>query len=415
MKIADGVYLHMIKTKKFKTNHLKIRFTGKRDEKSLARRVLVAYILESVNAVYRTQQAFRERLAELYGATFSTQVHTKGLTHLVDVDMTFVKESFLLKDDTIIADVLSFLEAALFQPLVSVAQYKPKQFDLEKKNLINNLQADLEDPYYLSDLSLKELYFKDSVLRYDKYSHKDLVERENSYTVYQEFQKMLQQDRIDIFVLGEVDEYRMLQMLHRFPLEDRLTKFDFEVPHTYSSVMTERIEQKDSHQTILNLAYHLPVSYGSKDYFTLLVLNGLLGGFSHSRLFMTVREKEGLAYQIASQYDVGTQYFKIYAGIDRKNRNRVLQLINQQLMWLRLGRFSVSEMKQTKKMITNQAILSEDYPESLMELAYNRAIYGEKALSLSDWLEKLNQVTKKDMMELAQKIKLQALYIMEGQ
>lgn len=415
MKIAEGVYLHFIKSHKFKTNHIKVRFTGQRDEATLARRALVAQMLESVNSIYSTQQAFRQELARLYGASFSTSISTRGLSHMVDVNMSFVRESFLMSGDSILDSVLSFLEAALFHPLVSVAQYKPKQFDIEKQNLINSLEADLEDPYYASDLAVRALYFGDTVFKYSKYGNPELIKKEDSYTVFQEFQHMLQQDRIDIFVLGEVEDYRVIQKVNHFPLEDRKSSPQFSVKHQFTNITREKIERRDTHQTILNLAYHLPVTYGSDDYFALLLVNGLLGGYAHSKLFTNVREKAGLAYTIASQYDVSTQYLKIYAGIDRENRQRTLRLINQQLSSIRLGKFSKREIEQTKKMLVNQARITEDYPDSLMELRYNKEIYGEQALELEEWLQKINTVGKKDMMRVAQQLKLQALYILEGQ
>lgn len=206
----------------------------------------------------------------------------------------------------------------------------------------------------------------------------------------------------------------MVQLAHQFPQTPRRQALEFSVARNYSKITREKVESKEYHQTLVNLAYQLPVSYGTDDYFTLLVFNGLLGGFSHSKLFSTVREKEGLAYTIETSFDVSTQLYKVYAGIDRNNRQRVLQLINQQLSHLRLGRFSKTEIDQTKKMLEHQAMLAEDFPESVLELAYNHATMGDLALDLDVWLARVHQISKEDIMRLARKIKLQAVYVMEG-
>ena len=42
MKIVDGVELHLIKNEKFKMNHITFRFSGDFNQKTVARRVLVA-------------------------------------------------------------------------------------------------------------------------------------------------------------------------------------------------------------------------------------------------------------------------------------------------------------------------------------------------------------------------------------
>ena len=51
-------------------------------------------------------------------------------------------------------------------------------------------------------------------------------------------------------------------------------------------------------------------------------MNGLLGGFAHSKLFTNVRENAGLAYTISSQLDLFSGFLRMYAGIDRENRNQ---------------------------------------------------------------------------------------------
>src|SRR5699024_11577781 len=75
----------------FKMNHLTFRFSGEFQQETVAKRVLVAQILATANATYPTAQRFRERLASLYGASLSTKVSTKGLVHIVDIEISFLK------------------------------------------------------------------------------------------------------------------------------------------------------------------------------------------------------------------------------------------------------------------------------------------------------------------------------------
>ena len=51
-------------------------------------------------------------------------------------------------------------------------------------------------------------------------------------------------------------------------------------------------------QSILELGYHCPFEYGDEQHLPMIVMNGLLGGFAHSKLFTNVRENAGLAYTI---------------------------------------------------------------------------------------------------------------------
>ena len=413
MKIVEGVNLHLLKNEKFKTNHITFRFSGEFDRKTVARRVLVAQILATANATYPTAQKFREKLSDLYGASLSTNVSTKGLVHIVDVDIVFVKDRFVMTGEKILEEVIDFLKEILFSPLISIAQYQAKLFDLEQKNLISYLKSDKEDHFYSSQLELKNLFYDNSTLQISRYGQEELVLAENSYTVYQEFQKMLKQDYLDIFILGEFNDYRMLQLLNQFPLESRQKTLNFNYNQPYSNITKEKIEKKDIRQSVLQLGYHLPVTYSNDDYFSLLLFNAVFGAFTHSKLFTELREKEGLAYLIGSQFDIFTGLLNVYAGIDRENRNKVLHLVNKQLHYIKIGRFSSDLINQSKIILKTNRLLSADYAKSEIEYEYNKN-HLEKSYDTITWIDKIDTVSKEDIKKVATTIKLQALYFEEG-
>lgn len=413
MKIVDGVELHLIKNEKFKMNHITFRFSGDFNQKTVARRVLVAQILATANAEYPTAQRFRERLASLYGATLSTKVSTKGLVHIIDIELSFMKNRYTMAKENLLEEVIEFLYQVLFSPLVTVEQYQSKLFELEQANLINYLKADKDDSFYSSELGLKKLFFTNPASQTSKYGTAELAVVENSYTAFQEFQKMLREDRLDIFLLGEFDDYRMLQLFNRFPFEDRQKDLVFDYQQEFSNIVQEKLEVREVNQSVLQLGYSFPTRYGDKDYFTLLVFNGLFGGFAHSCLFTEIREKEGLAYTIGSHFDIFTDLLNVYAGIDKKNRNRAMQLINRQFSTIRTGRFSEALLKQTKKMLQVNLKLAGDSPKVLIERSYNGQ-YLKNHYSVDDMIDNIDKVNKADVMQLTKNIKLQALYFLEG-
>ena len=276
------------------------------------------------------------------------------------------------------------------------------------------LDVDTENNYYYSEVKGRELYFVNEGLKVPKYGQAELVEAETSFTAYQEFQSMLTRDRIDIFMVGEFDDYQVLQALHRFPLEGRQVDLQFSYSQPYVNVVKEKIEPRQSSQSILHLGYQFPCQYGDKHYFALIVLNAMFGEFAHSVLFTTLREKEGLAYSISSQFDIFTGLLEVYAGIEKSNRNQAMRGISRELNYIKLGRFSSSLLNQTKKIIRMNALLSEDHSLTLVEQRFNKVIFGDKSLSLENWLDEIEKVTKKDVCRLARQVKLQSLFFLEG-
>ncbi len=413
MKIVEGVNLHLIKVQKFKNNHLTLRFTGERLKKTLAKRVLVAQMLATANADYLTSQKFRKALAQLYGTNLSTSLSTKGKAHILDIDLEFINPTYL-DEQGFQHKIFELLYTILYRPLITLEQFQSKVFDVEKANLMSYLEADKEDPFYTSELNLYDLFYQDENLKISKFANVDLVEQENSFTAYQEFQRMLREDQIDIFILGEFEPALILEEINRFPFQARKVYKFVNYSQEVFNVTKEKLGRRNDYQSILQLAYHLPLTYGHKDFPVALVLNGMLGGFAHSRLFTQVREKEGLAYSIGSQVHPYTDLLQVYAGIDRHQREKTLRMINREWHYLKSGRFSSQLLRQSKQLLLNNYALAEDSPKTLIERRYNKLYLGQQDQNPSTWAEKISRVTKVDIMQLARNIHLQALYYLEG-
>lgn len=60
------------------------------------------------------------------------------------------------------------------------------------------------------------------------------------------------------------------------------------------------------------------------------------------------------------------------------------------------------------------ALLSEDNPLTLVEQCFNKVIFEDKNLSLEQWLENMEKVSKKDICRVARQVKLQSLFFLEG-
>ena len=206
----------------------------------------------------------------------------------------------------------------------------------------------------------------------------------------------------------------ILEEINRFPFQARKVYKFVNYSQEVFNVTKEKLGRRNDYQSILQLAYHLPLTYGHKDFPVALVLNSMLGGFAHSRLFTQVREKEGLAYSIGSQVHPYTDLLQVYAGIDRHQREKTLRMINREWHYLKSGRFSSQLLRQSKQLLLNNYALAEDSPKTLIERRYNKLYLGQQDQNPSTWAEKISRVTKADIMQLARNIHLQALYYLEG-
>ena len=401
MELVSGVDLHFITSKKFKTNRIKMRFSAPMSTDTIAGRVLVASMLETANEVYPTSQIFRERLATLYGANFSTGLSRRGLIHYVDLNISFVSDAFLSRKNTLTGEILDFLKDSLLRPLANGGAFNQAVFEIE-------------DYFYHAHQELNKLFYTEKEMQTFRLATPDLVDKETPESSFAIFQKMLQNDKIDIFFMGDFNEIEVCEHMKTFGLQPRQLSLQLHYHQEFSNILKESLERKDAHQSIVELGYHFSTQYGDKTHIPLIVLNGLLGSFAHSKLFVNVREKEGLAYTISSSIDIFSGMMRIYAGIDRKNRTKTVSLIYRQIADLKKGRFTDEDLNQTKKMLRNTMLLSLDRQNTLIERAYMASVLQKRFMSIDVWLNALETVTREDIIVIAKQLRLQAVYFMEG-
>ncbi len=89
-------------------------------------------------------------------------------------------------------------------------------------------------------------------------------------------------------------------------------------------------------------------------------------------------------------------------------------MINQEWHNLKAGRYSSHLLQQTKQLLLNDYYLAQDSPKILIERAYNQKYLAKNDENLPKWPDRIAAVNKADIMQLARKIHLQALYYLEG-
>ena len=414
MELVPGISAHFVQSKKFKTNKITIRFTAPLSLETIAGRMLSASMLETANQAYPTSQAFRRYLASLYGTDISTSAYRRGQAHILDLTFTYVRDDFLSKKNVLTSRILELVKQTLFAPLVQDGAFEPALFEIERKQLLASLATDMDDSFYFAHKELDSLFFHDERLQLRYSDLRNSISNESPESSYTCFQNALKNDRIDFFFLGDFNEVEITESLKSLPFTVRENGVTIQYYQSYSNVLREGMVQRNVGQSILELGYHSPVKYGDDEHLPMLVMNGLLGEFAHSKLFTNVRETAGIAYTVSSQLDLFSGLLRMYAGIDRENRNQARKMMNHQLLDLKKGNFTDFELEQTKEMIRRSLLMAQDNQQTLVERVYLNALFGKSSFDIDRLVTKLENVGKEAVCKAANSLKLQAIYFMEG-
>jgi predicted Zn-dependent peptidase len=149
-------------------------------------------------------------------------------------------------------------------------------------------------------------------------------------------------------------------------------------------------------------------TYGYKDKkrITANILSHILGEGSSSRLFQTIREKNGIAYQLNSFlnsfYDVSS--FGIYLSTNTKQSDKAQSLVLNEFKKIREKLVSDKELKKAKEYIKGNIILSLESTTSRMFRMANSELYYNRLVTIDEVTKMIDSVTSKEIIEIANEI-----------
>lgn len=142
---------------------------------------------------------------------------------------------------------------------------------------------------------------------------------------------------------------------------------------------------------------------GAEERFTMALLSSILGGNMSSRLFQTVREKNGLCYAIytytASFLDCGM--FGISAAVGRETEQRALALIRDELERFRTDGVTQSELDRAREQVHASVLMAEESTASRMNKLGYSELYLGRVLPADEVLARYDAVTCEDILGLA--------------
>jgi predicted Zn-dependent peptidase len=171
----------------------------------------------------------------------------------------------------------------------------------------------------------------------------------------------------------------------------------------------EVVTKRDAQQAHLTLGVRA-FNRDSEDRFAWNLFNLIMGVSFTSRLFREVREKKGLCYHIRSSADnwkdVG--YWSIYAGVATDKVQETIQAIMHELTKAVEHGVTNAEVSVAKKRIKTMLAFQSENPEFMGEFYGRQELFGQKLITLDDYLAKIDAITKKQIDTLLPKYIRQA-------
>ena len=142
------------------------------------------------------------------------------------------------------------------------------------------------------------------------------------------------------------------------------------------------------------------------DKYVLDVLSIILGGNMSSRLWIEIRERNGLAYYVgtgAQNYtDSGSLYTK--AGLNNDKVEKAIQIILKNYKLIKDKKIDQQEIRKAKDYIKGKAILSMESSDEQAYFYADQELLENKILTLDEIFAKIEAVTANDIQRVAKDI-----------
>lgn len=177
----------------------------------------------------------------------------------------------------------------------------------------------------------------------------------------------------------------------------KITKLD--PRYTDQKVIAVEQETKQTHLLIGCRAY----AYNKKLEPAARVLATILGGGLSSRLFLELRERQGLAYSVFSDYNsfVDTGAFSVYAGVSPENVARATQVIIGELSRLKTELVGEAELQKVKHKLAGGLQLALESTSAIADRVGSRMVLLNEIKTPDEIIEEIEAVTVEDVQAVA--------------
>lgn len=216
-------------------------------------------------------------------------------------------------------------------------------------------------------------------------------------------------ERMVLFVLGNVTTKQVISAAERelTPLNPPSRGEAISLPFREGTGLAfTRTYRRHTHQTHIMLGSHA-YSIGHPKQLTMYLLNNILGGGSmSSRLYLSLREKYGLVYNIDSQAvplsDTG--YWNIYLACEPQHKDHCLELCHKELKQLRDTTLTSAQLLRALRQLEGQMAISAENQENNALAMAKQMLYHHHAPAWQDTFAKVQQITPTQLQDVANEV-----------
>lgn len=407
----DNYNIHLMKTDKFKSTFISLVLINEYNKDYLLKNFVLRRLLTTSSKNLKDETEVTKKVCELYnsGITISNSILNKTISTRFDMEVLDDKYT----ENGLFYNALDYFFDSIFNPNIINGKFEKNNYDLVIKSINEYFDKEKENKIRYAYDKAYSLMDED-FLKYPLNGFKEDLKNINEKVMADYYKEFIKGANANLFVIGDINEKELISYLKNnknikfYNNENKYIDCTFD-----ENTSLKKDETKENNnQSILILIYKIMNLTKRERNEVIPIFNRIFGGSSNSRLFKSVREKNSLCYGIRSSYSRTSSTMSIESGISYKNKDKVIELINKELKNIQDGNITDEEFNEAINFRKKNLKQFDDYIDSLLFIKQSSILFNND--DLDERRKQVDTITKEEIKNLANKIKLNVEYILKG-
>ncbi|MBN1294053.1 MAG: insulinase family protein [Candidatus Latescibacteria bacterium] len=288
--------------------------------------------------------------------------------------------------------------------------------NLQKQLQVRTILTRYDQPIYKAIDILVDVHYGSHPFHKPRLGYPETVETLTREDIVAKFREIYIPNNMVVSVVGNFDENRMISKIS--DVLGNLSKA--QKPQKVSGDMVkrtepvEKVETRETQATWFALGWESP-ALNDPDYYAMEVLDSITGGSMNSRLFVAIREKRGLAYQVSSFINARMEsgIYVAYIGTKPETYKEAKKVLLEEVQRMGREKATEEELKNSKSYLAGMNIMSlESNAGQAAQYAHNEIVgvgydFGDK------YNKEIKKISLDDVLRVGKKY-LDGNYAMGG-
>lgn len=295
----------------------------------------------------------------------------------------------------------------LLNEVINNASLDDYEIEKTRNDKLNAIKKSKDIPLNIAIDNYKTLIFENTPYSISNSVLEKSLPKINKTDIKNYYEKAFFPKNVVISINGNVNKEKTIEEFTKIFNGKKGEKFEY-AKHSIPSLVTGKkvsTQIKDLKTDWIIMGWQTAGVLNRKDYATLQVIDALLGTGMSSRLFKNLRDRDGLAYQLGSQYspNILKGAFITYIGTNPENLEYAETKMKEEVFRLKTEFVGSKELQEAKDKLLGHYIIGQETNLDKATTIGWFELSGRGYNFDNEYAKLINSVTESDIIEVANK------------